>query len=245
MKKTTRVLVALLALTLVTSCFVGGTFAKYVTEATGTDTARVAAFGVVLTAESDVFAPEYAGNDEISVKAADTADLVAPGTEGTMTAFTLAGAPEVNVKITATLNALDQEGNETLSMVTLPASTYRDWTDADPEAKYELGEAYYPVVWTLTQKTDAESEAQVMATGNLAAIETYLDETLSGEYDVESTDFDALNGTWTLSWAWAFDENNRDAEDTTLGQMAAGVEDEGNAVLNETFNFSIKVEQLD
>ena len=41
----------LLALVLVTSCFVGGTFAKYVTEGTGSDSARVAKFGVTVTAD--------------------------------------------------------------------------------------------------------------------------------------------------------------------------------------------------
>jgi len=46
--RTMRIAGLLLALTLITSCFVGGTFAKYVSEATGTDTATVAkwSFGV-------------------------------------------------------------------------------------------------------------------------------------------------------------------------------------------------------
>lgn len=54
--KTMRVAGLLLALVLVTSCFVGGTFAKYVTSGTGTDSARVAKFGVEITANGTMFA---------------------------------------------------------------------------------------------------------------------------------------------------------------------------------------------
>ena len=47
MKKTKfmRAALLLLVLTLITSCFVGGTFAKYTTSANGSDSARVAKWG--------------------------------------------------------------------------------------------------------------------------------------------------------------------------------------------------------
>ena len=51
-----RVAGLLLALVLVTSCFVGGTFAKYVTGNYGEDNARVAKFGVAVQGTSDMFA---------------------------------------------------------------------------------------------------------------------------------------------------------------------------------------------
>ena len=54
-----RVAGLLLALVLVTSCFVGGTFAKYVTSGDSTDSARVAKFGVTVKANGTVFAEEY------------------------------------------------------------------------------------------------------------------------------------------------------------------------------------------
>ena len=47
--KTMRAASFLLVLTLMTSCFVGSTFAKYTTTATGTDTARVARWGFTTT----------------------------------------------------------------------------------------------------------------------------------------------------------------------------------------------------
>jgi len=241
-RSTLKIATLMLALTLITSCFVGGTFAKYITTAEGNDTARVAKFGVVLTANSDIFAPGYAkdgtgANTGVSVMADDTKDVVAPGTAGTMTAFTIAGAPEVDVMVTATLDKAD-----VLSMVKLNAAndTYLDWTTAVADDKYDLADDYYPVVWTLKQ------DGATKASGNLEAIETYLTGTLSKVYEVEANTFDAINGTWTLDWTWAFDGVN-DKADTSLGQAAAGVDATAlaGAVLNETFGFSITVEQLD
>ena len=48
-----RAAVLMLALVLITSCFVGGTFAKYVTSGIGGDVARVAKFGVTVTATNN------------------------------------------------------------------------------------------------------------------------------------------------------------------------------------------------
>ena len=54
-------LVAVLAVTMMfTMCFVGGTFAKYTTSKSGTDTATVAKWGVSVTGTADTFAKEYA-----------------------------------------------------------------------------------------------------------------------------------------------------------------------------------------
>ena len=46
--RTMRAAVLLLALVLITSCFVGGTFAKYVTSGDAADLARVAKWGCLL-----------------------------------------------------------------------------------------------------------------------------------------------------------------------------------------------------
>lgn len=106
-----RVAGLLLALVLVTSCFVCGTFAKYVTSGTGSDSARVAKFGVEITANGTMFAKEYATDDGTveatiakSVVSSDDKNLVAPGTKGDMVSMTMTGTPEVavNVKCEAT-----------------------------------------------------------------------------------------------------------------------------------------------
>ena len=97
MKKTKlmRAALLLLVLTLITSCFVGGTFAKYTTSANGSDSARVAKWGfnnasVVLT---DLFKTAYDKNVQGKV------DVIAPGTTNSATfSFAYGGAttaPEV------------------------------------------------------------------------------------------------------------------------------------------------------
>lgn len=113
MKKTKlmRAALLLLVLTLVTSCFVGGTFAKYTTSEKGSDTARVAKWGVEITANGATFAEAYDADtknvvDAItnsviakSVVSAGTDKVVAPGTSGSMVQMTLTGKPEVAVSV--------------------------------------------------------------------------------------------------------------------------------------------------
>lgn len=101
-----RVAALLLALTLITSCFVGSTFAKYTTSANGFDNARVAYWGfnddgvIELT---NLFSTNY--TDAVS---SGEDDIIAPGTSGSATftfAYTNNGtktAPEVDYKITVT-----------------------------------------------------------------------------------------------------------------------------------------------
>ena len=94
------------ALTLSTSCFVGGTFAKYVSSSTGSDTARVANWGVTVSASAETFAKEYE-TDDTAVKAkgvitnsvVSTDNVVAPGTSGKMVAIEITGIPEVAVEV--------------------------------------------------------------------------------------------------------------------------------------------------
>lgn len=104
--RTMRAAVLLLALVLITSCFVGGTFAKYVTSGDAADLARVAKWGVTVTAHGtgDVFAKEYAGiagQDNTVVADDGKTNVVAPGTKKeNATLVTLSGKPEVAVNVT-------------------------------------------------------------------------------------------------------------------------------------------------
>ena len=107
MKKTKlmRAALLLLVLTLITSCFVGGTFAKYVTDGKSTDNARVAKWGVTVDATpNSAFANLYRNGSSVTVEADEK--VVAPGTSGNMTAVKLSGTPEVAVKVSyvATFN---------------------------------------------------------------------------------------------------------------------------------------------
>lgn len=86
-------LVAVLAVTMMfTMCFVGGTFAKYTSSATGTDSATVAKWsfkvGETDIATTDTFAfdlfktvKDTGGADEADINPAD-GSIIAPGTQG-------------------------------------------------------------------------------------------------------------------------------------------------------------------
>lgn len=91
----------LLVLTLATTCFVSGKFAKYVSEG-------VAKWGVKVEITGDGFKTTY-GKDEVNanvdgptVVSSTTEKVVAPGTSGTFGGISITGKPEVAVKIETT-----------------------------------------------------------------------------------------------------------------------------------------------
>ena len=100
--KMMRAASALLVAVLLTTSVISGTFAKYTTSDEGSDTARVAKWGVtVLAKDLTMFDTQYAKDDtsatligDYSVKSGDTDKVLAPGTTGslanvTVTAFLL------------------------------------------------------------------------------------------------------------------------------------------------------------
>ncbi len=201
MKKnwTMRVGIALVALTLITSCFVGGTFAKYTTAGTGTDSARVAKFGVTVTANGTMFTDKYDSADEATVVGQGQAKVVAPGTKGNMASMTLTGKPEVDVKVTyaATIELNDK------------------WVDAE-------NNFYFPIdIKVNGQEVElsgaTSKEAVISAVAN--AINNYSKEYKAGT-DLSTVGDNAL----AISWEWDF-EGNDDVKDTFLGNQA----NDGNA----------------
>jgi hypothetical protein len=123
--KAMRLAAAMMALTLVTSSVVSGTFAKYVSEGSAGDTARVAKWGVVVTSSGSLFSNAYLKevntpasvwgtkytSDSISVATATKADenIVAPGTKSADTGLTydVSGTPEVATELKATVTGSD------------------------------------------------------------------------------------------------------------------------------------------
>ena len=93
----------LLVLVLMTSSVVGGTFAKYTSQATTTDTARVAKWGWGSTSISiDLFDATY----DSTVQSADSANVIAPGTKKSATIIWAPDstfAPEVDYELTFAL----------------------------------------------------------------------------------------------------------------------------------------------
>ena len=137
MKKTKvmRLLSLLLVMTLISTCAISGTFAKYVTKAEGEDQARVAKWGVLVSVEGDkLFAPEYEADDETFEGQGATAtvrvdpdydgeitDLVAPGTTNDGFKASIVGKPEVAVRY---ILHIDKDWTD----VVLPAGNYTDFT---------------------------------------------------------------------------------------------------------------------
>lgn len=207
MKKNSKLMRAsfvLLVLTLITSCFVGGTFAKYVSEGEGTDSARVAKWGVVVTGKGDAFAKEYAADDNsdgISISVKSDTPVVAPGTSGTFKGVTITGTPEVAVKV------------ETVATVDLTG----DWSGAD-------GSYYCPLVFDINgvkvSGLDASSTAEFAAELK-AKIESAANGVVPAGEDLATSDKVPvlLKGGNKISWEWAFEGN--DTSDTALGNAAA------------------------
>ena len=173
--KMMRIASVLLVAVLISTCAISGTFAKYVTKAEGSDTARVAKWGILLTMEGDdMFAPEYKADDttfkgstdnqdpKLSVRVdqdyledateEDITDLVAPGTTNNGFKATITGKPEVAVRYTLHID-------EGWTDVVLPAGEYTDFTqlvyDENEEAygyfnKFNLEKDYAPIKWDIT-----------------------------------------------------------------------------------------------
>ena len=59
-----RLASVLLVLTLLSTSVISGTFAKYVTSDQASDTARVAKFGVVVSASGSLFGTDYVQKDD-------------------------------------------------------------------------------------------------------------------------------------------------------------------------------------
>ncbi len=298
MKKTNsmRVAVAMLALTLITSCFVGGTFAKYTTSENGGDSARVAKFGVNIDAGKSTFLDEYEANDETyngkySVASSDGKKVVAPGTSGEIDLFSISGTPEVAVRINAEMSKIQSIYMKIKSVITFevdieawkeekhslsynPATggwddvvapipedqaelekIYNDYAndswiaDQNPITKTEVpGVEYYPIKWTLEKDGTA-----VVTDDTLEAVKDYIDANINGKEYGPNTDLaDKIGGAYKLKWEWKFESGNGDnnvvydAYDTLLGDIAAGTKENNAEInLNEAFNFSITVTQID
>lgn len=208
-----RVAGLLLALVLVTSCFVGGTFAKYVTSGNSTDSARVAKFGVTVNANGTVFAEEYKdpAGKIVTVKSVGAMtvgekaykNLVAPGTEGELAKAVLSGTPEVSVRVdyTAEVSLGD-------NWVYRPA----------PGAQSQF---YCPLTIKINNTAiegASYTDKQALENAIAGEINSY-SKTYAPNINLGEQGADALK----ISWAWAFETAGgaNDVKDTYLGDQAA------------------------
>lgn len=237
MKKNTMMRLAsfLLIAVLISTSAISGTYAKYVTQDSASDSARVAKWGVTVTANGETFATEYKADDTatltaenaVSVKSDESGsikDLVAPGTGADMVKVALTGTPEVAVKVTydatVEINDLWKVNNV----------------------------VYFPLVITVNGINyhvgvgeDTETDIYVATT---AALKTKLEEVIDSYSKVygPNQNLATVNGDYlAVSWSWPFYvSDNNDVKDTALGDAAAN----GNA---GTFKISVKttVTQID
>lgn len=200
MKKTKlmRAALLLLVLTLITSCFVGGTFAKYTTSANGSDTARVAKWGVVITAHGETFAKTYATDTEnvvgtIANSVVSANKVIAPGTKGNMVGMTITGTPEVAVSVNYAAD-FKVEG----------------WT---------VGNEFYCPLQIKVGSTMIDGATF----NNAAAFENAVNTEIStyNKNYAAGTDLSTASVTTpSVSWEWPFFVNNADdVKDTALGDL--------------------------
>lgn len=229
---TLRAAAVLFALALITSCFVGGTFAKYVTGADGSGSARVAKFGVNVEAKGTLFAEEYDTDDEnaqaaivksvISSGKSDTEgatkdNVVAPGTKGEMLSMKLSGQPEVAVQVTYS-PTIELNG---------------EWKDVDGKfycpLKIKIGNHNFFGIEYDSKEQFVQKITEEIATYNRKyAPNTDLATAKFGDEDnLKSASLD-------ISWEWAFQSSlsgdpttaaaekaANDVKDTYLGDQAA------------------------
>ena len=224
-----RLASVLLIAVLMSTCAISGTFAKYVTSEQGSDTARVAKFGVTVEADSfGMFKTDYKTDSktatftgDYSVSSSDGDKLLAPGTSGSFADIAITGTPEVavDVAIAATVEVT---------------------------GKWEAGgEFYCPVVVTVGTKAISGLD-YTSAADFAAAIKTAI-EGKSAQY-APNKDLGTIynNDNLDLAWAWAFEnatgskQNQTDVKDTELGDTAAAGED-----LEISIGVSITVTQID
>ena len=209
--RTMRAAVLLLALVLITSCFVGGTFAKYVTSGGAADHARVAKWGVTVTAHEtgDVFAKAY----DTTVKSSSSDKVVAPGTKKeNATLVTLSGQPEVAVNVTYSAEGSGLIGN---------------WTSDNK------GTFYCPLIIKVTHKENGTDKTETINCAEKKNKEEVAEAVnaavaaCSATYEPNTNLSAVENGGLKISWEWPFEggetinPEQTDEKDTYLGNQAA------------------------
>lgn len=214
--KMLRIASVMLVLALITTCVISGTFAKYVTTGASSDSARVAKWGVEVTATSNTaFGSIYksadgtintsytAGTDSVK---SNGDKVVAPGTNGSVAAVTITGTPEVKCQVTyAATIAL--EGWEV------------------------SGAEYCPIIFTVGGATYGTNDTNATnKSANVAALITAVQNAIAASGDVyeAGANLSTAAAKPSISWEWPF-ETGADADakaannvkDTALGDAAA------------------------
>ena len=228
-----RIVTILLALCLITSSFVGNTFAKYTSSASGSDVAVVAKwsidynneeisttngtskevtfnlFNTIMGYGTDAVADENTADDDVRDTTEDDKTIIAPGTQGAFT-FTITNKSDVTVAYAIDFTAV-QTGTDTgTGLYTIPIEYSLDGT---------------------TWKTDID-ELDV----------ELLDARLAYEDDDDDSNGKETEVTYTIYWRWSFSAGttSADIDDTNLGMLAATESDRPTV----TVSIAITAEQV-
>ncbi|MBQ9954114.1 MAG: hypothetical protein IJO87_01610 [Eggerthellaceae bacterium] len=216
--KVMRFASVVLVMTLLSTCMVGGTFAKYTTQSEVEDDARVAywGWGKAAAIEFDMFDSEYKNDgDVVTVKSEDGDNVVAPGTKKSAT-FAFAYTNNTNDAIEA------PEVDYTFSVDFEVVGETTEW---DKNANF---------VWTLDG-----NDYQTVALLKAAVLN------LAGESD-GSKDYKAgalptgfgVGTDHDIGWKWIYSEDAAgDVADTALGNM--------DPLDNVSFTITITATQID
>ncbi len=219
----------LLVAVMLSTCAISGTFAKYTTSNGGSDTARVAKWGVQIAVDGGAFAKNYdvvTGDAQASYTVSSSTDdkLVAPGTSGTFSGVSITGTPEVSVQITKTATL-----------------TLNGWEIPAPTQENASATAFYcPIVFTINGTTITGTD-YTTAASLISAVETAI-EAGNNIYapNTNLANISGMNGNY--GWTWAIGSTDEvNTKDTALGDAAAT-----NATTPSiSLTVSVTVEQVD
>lgn len=201
--KAMRLASALLVLTLLTTCAISSTFAKYVTKAEGSDKARVAYWGFDQDAVTkiELFDGEY-NNVKASGEVDGFSKVIAPGTEKSTT-FAFGYTNYKTDKITAP---------EVAYTFTVTPTITGDHDSLDANTNFK---------WTLKKPSDTTAIEYNTVDELLAAIKALSgDATGTKEYAAGHLPnaFTSANETYTIGWKWDF----QDKDAVTLDSVPGG-----------------------
>lgn len=194
--KMMRVASALLVAVLLTTCAISGTFAKYTSSATATDSARVAYWGWQATGLTlDLFDGSYT-----NVAGTSGANVIAPGTSKTTT-FGF--------------------GYDTNGSVTVPEVAYSFTVDATATGDYDSLDANNNFKWTF-KASGSETTNQYNTVAELIAAIKALSGEADGSKDYGAgelpTAFTSADQTYEIGWVWNFSSDAAgDSADTAMG----------------------------
>ena len=195
-KKNKRTLLAVLLVLLivVTSAFIGS-FAKYITSRTVSDSARVAKFGLGIPGTIDLFSDSYT-----NVQAdTDGQKIIAPGTEGQYQ-FEVTGSSEVAYTVSANVSVVysDEWDDYTPLLFSINGTTWTSFADfqtdlstalasktLEPNAAYTSTQTIY---WKWPFHTSAGDDVKDSSMGYMASTATAASVTV--ELEVIATQVD-------------------------------------------------------